>query len=592
MSLSRDEIVNLLTARKSVTASNDVETFLTRLRQSKSTDHTVWTSVDDEGFTLLHVACMYRHSLPTIEALISPCILTTSPPLNATEFLLRQERYGNTALHLACRYQAPLPVIQYLLQMCPQAAAMQNHAGETPLHRTFCHAGVASRTPSLSLIQELIAACPKALCLTNQLGETPLHCACSKFTLSLSNHSHVLIIQELLNQDPQGVVHALLCRDSLGNTPLHRACVCSPSALSSSSSVMVLKVLLDAVLFNKETKTSEVSSCQAALKSLLELPNHQKETPLHVACRQLYPQFPVIRLLFTYYGMRKDEKDDSLSVWTTLTNQFHQTPLHLLCASSSLSLEIVDFVAKYTPKSVWGMPDHTIHRWTPLALLLNRLSFPSSDEEEDASGTTTSMARLPPSEVAWSSSFHGKDEGKSMSSNSFTVTGLLCGVASTSPDTGTATKQAWVHWILRVAQQWPAACLMLSHNTGSHSHQQQQQLPMQQLDLLRGITQQALAAWKHVLGHPLTTFPPSLFLEIMSLRHEDEDWIRSTSVQSILSDERYQSMVCGLVQLHQAQTKSANADDPPATIRVLGAVSDNLDCLLMHLLSHPTLCRS
>jgi hypothetical protein len=117
---------------------------------------------DDGRLLPLHRACRNPGStLEDIQRLIE----------EDPQALAMPDADGYTPLHLACCFLNHLPgILQVLLDRSPtEALGMCNHNGYTPLHLTCSH------RVSIDIIRRMIRLYPKALRIFNIVGNTPLH---------------------------------------------------------------------------------------------------------------------------------------------------------------------------------------------------------------------------------------------------------------------------------------------------------------------------------------------------------------------------------------------------------------------------------
>ena len=501
-------------------------------------------SVDADGFTLLHIACMYRTRPSVIKNLID----------RFPASLVMQERYGNTPLHIACRHGAFVSVIDLLLNSCPEAANMTNKAGDTPLHRCF-HSCTSTQTVKLLMLHG-----PEAVSVTNNSGATPLHCACAK-AMHLTNPG----IVKILIQGSVSRIDLLTRCDHKGNTPLHLGC-------GYGSSPAVVRLLLDA-------------AGQQASK-LIQLRNDFGETPLHVACKS-YTELDIIQQLVSC--LRSDD-DEKLRQYLAITNHMQQTPLHLACMNSA-AWNVLKFLIAAGPPFIIGMVDQ--NSCTPLHALVGRMRYERLEStSHDFPRPIASSLRT----ILASRSNIGKavvDQHKSggRSDDGSHPTAAVVDDAPAAVVINATTSERWADLVCQLAHSWPAACLVAN----DHSH-----LPFQMVgaERLKDISEQAFRALQQAASYRTSNLPVSMACEVM----ESPDLVtvshslgRNTEWQSILTEERYQTFLCGMVRLQQATTDTRDCvlerNCPASHVNVLTQVIDNVNCLLMHLLEHPTLCQ-
>ena len=83
---------------------------------------------DEEGKCALHWACEYRSNVSKIQLLVDV----------APSILQHTDSYGRLPLHWECSVVSDrkdkMPVVSYLVQQYPEAVAVQDRDGRTPLH--------------------------------------------------------------------------------------------------------------------------------------------------------------------------------------------------------------------------------------------------------------------------------------------------------------------------------------------------------------------------------------------------------------------------------------------------------------------------
>lgn len=122
--------------------------------------------LDRRGRTALHAACAKRRPpLRVIQALVEACG-------RHGETIMERDKHGRTPLVLAISSNADYPVIEYLVSERPQAATVNDHLGQLPLH-IAC--GVFEQQEKL--VKLLLQAFPEAASRETFNGRTPLHAA-------------------------------------------------------------------------------------------------------------------------------------------------------------------------------------------------------------------------------------------------------------------------------------------------------------------------------------------------------------------------------------------------------------------------------
>jgi ankyrin repeat protein len=164
----------------------------------------------DKGCGPLHPACLCS-SMSVIR-----CLISSFPDAAAIRDIT-----GWTPLHYLCfrrpgsgtSVPATVHVAELLIDCYPQALMTQNDGGASPLHFA-CY----TRAP-IAIIRLLVKRCPQSVRLVDQDGDTPLNCVCSMLRDDDEAHSDE-VIRLLVDQDPS----TLFIRDKKGLTALHHAC--------------------------------------------------------------------------------------------------------------------------------------------------------------------------------------------------------------------------------------------------------------------------------------------------------------------------------------------------------------------------------
>jgi len=188
---------------------------------------TIALTYPKDGATPLHTASW---KAPSALALMVIRLLPSTEIGN--QGFLQVDMDGNTPLHLCCANLSPfydssaaknskpildLSVLEQLLQRAPEALAIKNGEGDTPLHLfvgspAACYSDDLSEESSLKALSMILDhfSSPSIAILQDYTGATPLHVA-------VANEANKLIVAKLLDAVPE----ACMVEDEHGMVPLH-----------------------------------------------------------------------------------------------------------------------------------------------------------------------------------------------------------------------------------------------------------------------------------------------------------------------------------------------------------------------------------
>ena len=290
---------------------------------------------DDNGNTILHLACQYQHNISAIVVYLlqqhsdpRTCNTSGDTPLHiackagsldAVKAIVRncvswqnwQDNDGNTILHFACKYQCIIEIVGYLLeqQFDPRKC---NAFGDSPLQ-------LACEADSLDAVKAIVTADPE---WRDELGYTPLHVACKCC-------NKVETVACIIKATPRNSTEL---RDKEGNTPLHIAC---RYARSEIVTFLIEQKCYDLTSLNSSGELPLHIACgrrhvlahslKLVSKCDVNATTENGDTPLHIACRN----GSVERV--SYLVKEKDCRTD-------IQNNDQELPLHIACKKQDLEM--------------------------------------------------------------------------------------------------------------------------------------------------------------------------------------------------------------------------------------------------------------
>jgi ankyrin repeat protein len=192
---------------------------LLQLKEDEFAIGAALTKLNKKKSTPVHVAVW--KAPPALVKLMFELI---SDSLEEDLFLLTN-REGNTILHLACANldvdhtgKVDLTIIKRLVRGGPDAMAMQNNDGDTPLHllvaTPLCHRDQAKlvATAAKDIVTAFLKLNDDPLLMQDAARATPFHVA-------IAHKAHERIITRMIDFDPNGIQAAI--PDERGMLPLH-----------------------------------------------------------------------------------------------------------------------------------------------------------------------------------------------------------------------------------------------------------------------------------------------------------------------------------------------------------------------------------
>ena len=180
---------------------------------------------DHRGRTCVHLLCCCKIPPPvSVLHAILQAIDDSKTTWDSTQQLLtNRDAHGRTPLVLAIANTAPLSLIEALLEHCPQAATIQNHLGQYPLHLACSSATLRGSTSNAyeeeqeeedyyqeRLVRLLVKVYPQAADGESFSGQTPLHLA-----VTGGSTVRTSVVEQIVTANPNAVVN-----DSCGLNPL------------------------------------------------------------------------------------------------------------------------------------------------------------------------------------------------------------------------------------------------------------------------------------------------------------------------------------------------------------------------------------
>ena len=279
-------------------------TFLMKSLQCKT------DKINNSGAAPLHFACS-RNSIVIVKA-VSNC----NPKAQLKDVTLLKDldaRFisGDTPLHVACR-AGRIDIAKYLLEVGHTSAlCIRNCQGDLPLHLACQHDDKMIR---------LFINYPIFDCNTvNEAGDTPLHIACRNKPTAAS--IKVLVHQMKLKVN-------VVNRD--GDLPLHIAC---RHAKTTQGTLNILctglnqeelnmqnvngNTVLHELLHEKRDHKKQLKSVKEAIKqciiqrmSMVAIPNHDGEHPIHLACQ--HQMLQVVKFLYERYHASSEKLPEGI----------------------------------------------------------------------------------------------------------------------------------------------------------------------------------------------------------------------------------------------------------------------------------------
>ena len=253
----------------------------------------------------------------------------------------RKNNNGETLLYIACK-EMQISCITYLIEIMKcKTDTICDCNGATPLHLFFTHEIYMDLVEMLSLCNPRAQIMDTLLLPKNDklvLGDTVLHVACrngrSKFVKCLLNRNHD---------------KALNIPNMHGEIPFHLAC---------SHDVTMVEAFADHMSkFN----------CNAVV-------NSSGDTPLHIACRNVY--------LHSFVEPVIDPLVDKFKCKTDLINKHRELPLHLACRHRAISFNIIKKLAVGLSSDCLNLQNDFGD--TPLHILLSSALYSTPSTERDA----------------------------------------------------------------------------------------------------------------------------------------------------------------------------------------------------------------
>jgi len=291
---------------------------------------------------------------------------------------------NESALHEACYSGCTLNGLKEILALHPEAIAMKDSKGFTPLHWS-----IASKRQH-SKARELLDYFTRG----NARFEDENDCL-----NKVEKRTHTRRRDQWLERDRKLIRHALLQKTDMGDTALHLACksnaspdllrdmlLCCPEAATIEKGGKTMLHMIVEYVRAKETSmsTDSIRLLLEAYPEAVRIADRLGNTPLHYAC---YPTTDVEAfeiLLQASFG--------ALSI----TNEMKQTPLHCACISNA-PIPIVNALIEANPHMVMNLdhlgnsPLHLACKYNTSAILMSRLLI----EAEEVLGVENYQGQTP-----------------------------------------------------------------------------------------------------------------------------------------------------------------------------------------------------
>lgn len=341
------------------------------LRRSKTFKdiRKAYTAINENGETALHVAAYKAPPKLAVK------MLDLIPVDCRKEYLLKTDNDGNTPLHLACSVldeHVDFCVIKNLLLLAPEALDRKNDMGDSPLHFLVSSPGFRRSTDfsveiaAEEAISSLLMMLPNGGCDQNRTGVTLLHAA-------IAHGAHERVLVKLLGQSPEqakitdidGMLPVHYCA-AFGGTPwtfVGRLIWAYPEGISqqTDNGDTPLHLLVsnarkhlkdDQFLDRNTTKLAELLVGSGnELDSPMMIQNDERLCPLH--CCSLFQTPPQLTRVLMESRVAEQA--------SMLKTELGATPLHLACASSTISDELatIETLATTGACTVWDDTDRT-----------------------------------------------------------------------------------------------------------------------------------------------------------------------------------------------------------------------------------------
>ena len=255
---------------------------------------------NNDGELPLHIILKsYEHSRSHDKVLCNRLlhIVTDDGSLNINT----QDRSRNVALHLACRYD--IEAVKYLTSKFKCDVDITDNYGNLPLHSACMY---KSKDRRLEMVQIVANDCTQ-LQLRNRDNYTPLHYACDSLDLDVTNY----LVSTKGCKPSQ-------CPDNYDNLSIHCACY-------DDKDIELLKVLATTENVNQEFFYMNERDDDCGDTDYEN--DYDRETPLHVACRN--NNLPAIKLL------------KALNCVTSRVDRSDNLPLHHACTQSLACVKLL-----------------------------------------------------------------------------------------------------------------------------------------------------------------------------------------------------------------------------------------------------------
>lgn len=338
----------------------------------KTTTYLMKKGSEDDRRSALTKCNKYGESTMHVAAWNAPsevvrALLQLVPVNENSDFLAAVDNNGNTVLQFACASMKPsdeFVLIRDMISMAPEVIEILNRDEDSPLHllvsssafrrssdfaieaaaeelitfffKTSCSGGVVCNKEAATplhvaiasgaherVLMRLIQIAPDSLEMADEQGMLPIH-----YLAAFGGTMPWTVAQEMICLFPD----CLLYRTSSGDTPLHLLVQKAAEYLNDNG-----------VFERNTTKLAEllVGTSAGSKASPLTAQNIRKLTPLHLAALHRTPS-QLMRLLLSFPGA---------GYATAVTAEFGATPVHLVCASPSVSSNLDTIEALASPKA-------------------------------------------------------------------------------------------------------------------------------------------------------------------------------------------------------------------------------------------------
>jgi hypothetical protein len=162
------------------------------------------------------------------------------------------------------------------------------------------------------------------------------------------------------------------------------------------------------------------------------------------------------------------------------------------------------------------------------------------------------------------------------------------------------SKRALVETIRCLVGRWPVSCLVVDSDSRTPLElARKARREARIVEFMAQATQHVARALMECVLSPMSIVP-SLLVEqasrINTEMNEDtstlQDFLRNTAVQALLKDECFQQLVCGIYQMNNSGRDYVRQDpgNKVKGVLVFDQVSENVECLFLHLRESPSLC--